>query len=162
MTYKTEYSTEEWTAFMHAPYYAGTYIQYADVHHRDQKKELHAMVAEVTLWEIPDGAKELMRPLYADIGKFREDNENLPGYDEDADPLVHRDQALPHLRDVMAILVAKATAEEQAAFQGWLMDIAQKTAEAGKESALSIFGKRVSEKEQAALDELKEALGISE
>ena len=162
MTYKTEYSKEEWAAFMHAPYFAGAYIQYADVHHQDQKKEVHAMVAEATLWVIPDAAKELMRPLYADIGKFREDNKNLPGYDEEADPQAHRDEALPHLREVMAILAAKATAEEQDAFREWLMDVGQKTAEAAKESRLGVFGKRVSDEEQSALDELKTALTDSQ
>lgn len=162
MSYKTEYSKEEWATLLHAPYYAGMYVQYADVHHLDQRRERHAMVAEATLWEIPDEAKELIRPLYADIGKFREDNENLPGYDEETDPKDHRDAALDHLREVMGILAAKATAEEQAAVREWLMDVAQKTAEASKESPLGILGKRVSDQEQTALDELKEALGTSE
>ena len=62
----------------------------------------------------------------------------------------------------MAILAAKATDDEQAAFKGWLMDVAQKTAEASKESPLGILGKRVSDKEQDALDEIQEALELSE
>ena len=63
MSYKTEYSKEEWATLLHAPYYAGMYVQYADVHHLDQRRERHAMVAEATLWEIPDEAKRRLQDL---------------------------------------------------------------------------------------------------
>ena len=161
MTYKTSFSKEEWVTLMQGPYCAGSYVSLADTHHLDQSKERHAMVKEATLWVIPDGAKDLIRPLYADIGKFREDTDEIPGYVEGADHDEQSKNSLQGLKDAAAILQEKATAEEVAAYNEWLMDVAQKTAEASKESALGIFGSRVSDKEQAALDEIRQALGAA-
>ena len=120
------------------------------------------MVSEATLWTIPDGAKDLIRPLYSDIGKFREDNEKLPGYQDVEDPENWKPRALEGLSGVMAILAAKATDVEMAAFKEWLLYVAEKTAEASKEGALGLVGPRVSDKEQAALDEIRQALDMSD
>ncbi len=159
MTSKTSYSKEEWATLMKGPYFAGSYVSLSDTHHLDQRKERHAMVKEATLWVIPDAAKDLIRPLYADIGKYREDTQEIPGYEEDVDPDTQRTVSLQGLKDVAAIMQEKATAEEAAAYKEWLQYVAQKVAESSKESALGIFGARVSDKEQAALDEIGQALG---
>jgi len=159
MTSKTSYTKEEWATLEKAPFYAGSIVGSADVHHLDQRKERHAMVREATLWTIPDEAKDLIRPLYSDIGKFREDNDQLPGYEEEDDPQDWKPIALQELREVMTILAAKATEEEVAAFKEWLMYVAEKTAEASKESPLGLVGSRVSDKEKAALDEIRQVLG---
>ena len=98
--------------------------------------------------------------MYSDIGKFREDTERLPGYEEVDEPENWKPVALQGLRDVMEILEAKATEEEQSAFKEWLMYVAQATTEASKEGALGLVGPRVSDKEKAALDEIRQALGM--
>ena len=161
MSFKTNYSHEEWSELLKGPYFAGSYVSLADTHSFDQRRERHAMVKDATLWEIPDPAKDLIRALYTDIGKFREDNDEIPGYVEGVDKDEQRSNSLQGLKDVSQILSEKATSEEIAAYKDWLMFIAQKTAESSKESPLGIFGSRVSHKEQAALDEIREALGIS-
>ncbi len=160
MTSKTSYTKEEWAILEKAPFYAGSIVGVADMHHGGLRKERHALVKGATLWTIPDEAKDLIRPLYSDIGKFREDAERLPGYEDVDDPDNWKPAALQGLRDVMGILEAKATVDEQAAFKEWLMYVAQATAEASKEGALGLVGPRVSDKENAALDEIRQALGV--
>jgi len=162
MTSKTSYTHEEWATLLKAPFYAGSCIGAADVHHIDQRKERKTMVKEATLWTIPDEARDLIRPLYSDIGKFREDTEQIPGYEEEINSDNWKPEALERLSEVIKILEAKATDEEVAAFKEWVMYVAEKTAEAGKEGALGLVGPRVSEKEQAALDEIRQALDPSE
>ena len=59
-------------------------------------------------------------------------------------------------------LVNSKSAEDGLAYNKWLMVLAQKTAEASKEGGfLGIGAVRVSDKEQAALDELAAILGVS-
>jgi hypothetical protein len=130
----------------------------SDLGQADLRKERHAAVKGATLWEIPAEAKDLLPPLYADIGKFRSDTDRLPGYTDVGEPDAWKPVALQGLRDVMAILVSKATAAEIAAVQEWLLFVAQTTADASKEGALGLVGPRVSEKEETALAEIKEAL----
>ena len=159
MTYKTDFTKEEWATLLKGPYFAGSYVSMVDTHHLDQRKERHAMVREATLWVIPDEAKDLIRPLYTDIGKFREDTDEIPGYAEDASPDEQRSDSIQGLNDICGILQAKANEGEISAYNEWLLYVAQKVAESSKESALGIFGARVSDKEQAALDEIRQALG---
>ena len=132
MTSKTSFTKEEWATLGKAPFYAGSIVGLSDTHHLDIRKERHALVKSTTLWTIPDEAKDLIRPLYADIGKFREDTERIPGYEDVDDPDSWKPVALQGLRDVMTILQAKANAEEIAAFKDWLTFVAQTTAEASK------------------------------
>ncbi len=160
MTSKTSFSKDEWAKLLKAPFYAGSVVAVSDMGKADLRKERHAAVKGATLWEIPDVAKDLIRPMYADIGKFRGDTERLPGYRDVDEPEDWKPNALQGLRDVMAILSAKATGEEITAVQEWLLYVAQATADASKEGVLGLVGPRVSEKEQAALDEIKAALSV--
>lgn len=162
MTSKTSYTKEEWAEMLKTPFYAGSIVALSDMGKMDLRKERHAAVKGATLWEIPDAAKDLIRPLYSDIGKFREDYDRLPGFRDIDDPDGWKPVALQGLRDVVAVLAAKATAEEIAAFKEWMMYVAEATAEASKEGALGLLGPRVSDKEQAALDEIRQALDSGE
>ena len=66
---------------------------------------------------------------------------------------------LDELRAVQAIVGARATPEETAAFGQWLVVAAQAAADAAKEGGFMGFGAtQVSEGEQAMLDQLRAAL----
>ncbi len=70
-------------------------------------------------------------------------------------------KAIDELRAVSSLLDTKAP-EEAAAFKAWLLSVAQKSAEAGKEGGfLGFGGVAVSEAEQATLAEISSALGAS-
>ena len=64
------------------------------------------------------------------------------------------------LRDAMAILSAKATAEEIDDYKRFVMAVAQAVASAHKEGGfLGIGGTEISDAENQALDEISVALG---
>jgi hypothetical protein len=70
-------------------------------------------------------------------------------------------RALDALRQASAILDAKAPADAPA-FKAWLNAIAAKVAEASKEGGfLGFGGVRVSDKEQAFITEVKQAVGLA-
>ena len=70
-------------------------------------------------------------------------------------------QALEALRQVAALLAAKSTPAEADGYKQWLMEIAARTTEAGKEGG-NFFGRGavlVNDAEKAALQEIATALG---
>lgn len=70
--------------------------------------------------------------------------------------------AMDTLSTVVALLDARATADEAAGYKGWLMRIARTAAEAGKEDQgfLGRGGVQVNEAERAALAEVASVLGV--
>jgi hypothetical protein len=69
---------------------------------------------------------------------------------------------LDELRAVNEVVSAKATPEEADAFRGWLLDVAQASADATKEGGFMGFGPElVSQGEQRMLDEVRSTLGIT-
>ena len=69
------------------------------------------------------------------------------------------EEILDELRAVNAIVTEKATPEEADAFRNWLLDAAQRSADAAKEGGfLGFNAQRVSEGEQKMLDKLREEL----
>ena len=70
-------------------------------------------------------------------------------------------QALETLRQVAALLAAKSTPAEAEGYKQWLIEIATRTTEAGKEGG-NFFGRGavlVNDAEKAALQEVGQALG---
>ena len=64
------------------------------------------------------------------------------------------------LREALEILQQKASPEEVEAYKRFVLSLAEAAAKAHKEGGfIGIGGKEVSESEQAALDEIKAALG---
>jgi hypothetical protein len=61
--------------------------------------------------------------------------------------------ALQHLRDAVALLQGKATAEEVAAYRGFVVSLAERVAAAHREDGVD-----VSPAEQAAIDEISAAM----
>jgi hypothetical protein len=77
------------------------------------------------------------------------------------DPAKAGQQVLGELREVQAVVAAKATPEEASAFARWLVEVALDAANAAKEGGFMGFGaEQVSKGEQHMLDELRSALGI--
>ena len=69
------------------------------------------------------------------------------------------EEVLTEIREVQALVAAKATAEETAAFGQWLVATAQAAADAAKDGGFMGFGaKQVSDGEQAMLDKVRAAV----
>ncbi|MCO5210582.1 MAG: hypothetical protein M9936_12845 [Caldilinea sp.] len=71
--------------------------------------------------------------------------------------------AMETLRQVAALLAEKSTADEAHGFKAWLMEIAQRTAAAGKEGG-NFFGRgavQVNDAERDALAQIGQVLGVA-
>ena len=159
MTSKSDYSGEEWEGLLQAPIMAGMYIMVADVSVTAMGKEMAGMLKAIQAQETPNAAQDLVSAVVADIVAKSSNKEKLeqPELDKQQDP---KAQIMKILKDDLAVLDEKSTPKEKAGFGSWLMTVAQATAEAGREGGfLGIGSVRVSEKEKAALAELKAELG---
>ncbi len=160
MTTKTDYSEQEWNLLLQAPVMAGTYIIAADPSVTAMAKEMKAMVTAIIAAPAPEEAQELVTAVAADIKARAEDKEKMPAVDtkDKEDPQL---QIRNQLSEALAVLEEKAP-DEKNGFCNWLMEVAQATAEAGKEGGfLGIGAVRVSDKEKAALDELRRLFGLN-
>jgi hypothetical protein len=151
MTKKADFNAEEWSTVVDAPLYAGMRVVTAD-----RGGRLRESVA--------------LTRVYADARAHHGESELLDDVVKsppsiDADRLAHEDIATlasEQLRAAIAILEAKATAEEVAAYKKFVMAVAQAAAAAHKEGGvLGVGGKPISEAEQQALDEIATALGTT-
>jgi hypothetical protein len=157
VTTKSEFSEEEWARIVRAPFVAGLAISLADPGGPfEAAKETMAtmksatnpptreqLLAEVAL-EVQAMAQEKQHPLKG----YRPSKSENPG-----------SQVLDELREVTALVAAKATTAEAQAFGAWLNASAQAAAEAAKDGGFMGFGaKQVSEGEQAMLDQVREAV----
>ena len=157
MTTQSDYTPEEWTALVRAPFVAGVAISFADPGGPiELLKETSAVLK--TLTEPSAGQPELVAAVKAELNAMVGARKN-PLADFKPKGPGARQQVVDELQAVNAILTAKAAPEEAAAFRTWLLDAAQGAANAAKEGGfIGIGATRVSEGEQHMLDELAKAL----
>jgi hypothetical protein len=72
-----------------------------------------------------------------------------------------KEHGLGHLRDAVALLERKATPEEVEDYKRFVINLAQRVAEAHKEGFLGLSGERVSDAEREAIEEIAGALGTA-
>ena len=160
MVTKTEFSEQEWEGLLLTPVLAGMYIILSDMSVTAVPSEMKGLMNAMLNQLVPAEADELISALVADYKQKAQNKEQLEplSFEKNEDTLR---QMLEKLQDNLAVLDEKAKPEEKAAFCSWLVGLAQATAEAGREGGfLGIGSVRVSEQEQAALAELKTALGV--
>jgi hypothetical protein len=161
MTTKADYTPQEWETLLKAPLLTGTYIMISDVSITAMGKEFAGMVKALQAQEAPAEAQDLVAAVAADLMARAERKEKMeePQIDKNQDP---RPQVLAQIQEALAVLDAKSSPAEKAGFTTWLLNVAQATAEAGREGGfLGIGSVRVSEQEEAALEELKQAFGLA-
>lgn len=160
MTTKSAYTDQEWEALLNSPVLAGSYIIVSDISVTAMPREMKGLFNAIMAQDAPAGAQELVAALVADLVKRSEQKENLEQVplEDNQDP---RPAMLESLNQSLSVLDEKGDPGERAAFSRWLVNVAQATAEAGREGGfLGIGAVRVSEQEQAALAELEQAFGL--
>jgi hypothetical protein len=157
VTTKDDFTDEEWTRIVRAPFVAGLAITLADPGGPiEAAKETMATLKSATN---PPSREQLLAEVALEVqGMAQEHHHPLKGYKPTKDTAPGL-QVLDELRDVQAIVAAKATPEEATAFAGWLVASAKAAADAAKDGGFMGFGaQQVSEREQDMLDRVTEAL----
>ncbi|MDF2144140.1 hypothetical protein [Knoellia sp. p5-6-4] len=158
MTAKSDFTEEEWSRIVRAPLVAGMAISLADPGGPiEAAKESMSAIKSATN---PPSREQLLAEVALEVQAMTQQRQNpLSGYRPTAEGSPPGEQVLDELREVQAIVAAKATPDEAAAFGRWLVASAQGAAEAAKEGGFMGFGaEQVSEREQAMLDQVQEAV----
>ena len=157
MTTKNDFTDEEWTRVVRAPFVAGLAISLADPGGPiEAAKESMATIRSATN---PPSREQLLAEVALELQALTQQRHNpLKGY-KPTQGSAPGEQVVEELRGVQGIVAAHATPEETAAFATWLIATAQAAADAAKDGGFMGFGaKQVSDGEQAMLDRLRETL----
>ncbi len=144
MTGKADYSEQEWHQILEGPPSAGMIVITAQ--RGGTIRETFAMAKAYTEARKQHGQSELLDAITAakpeiDHTRYRSPEEL-------------REQGLQHLRDAVALLEQKATADEVDQYRKFVLTLVEKVANAHRE-----HGDAVSPAEQTAIDEVSQALG---
>lgn len=157
MTSKSDFSEDEWAQVVRAPFVGAFAVTLSDPGGPiEAGKEQMAAIRGVMN---PPSREPLLADVALDVQAMAQQREHpLKGYRPAAggDP---RDALLAELDATRALVRAKATPSEASAFSQWVVDIAQAAADAAKEGGfLGIGATRVSDREQAMLDRVRQIL----
>jgi hypothetical protein len=146
MTNKASFSPEEWKVVLEGPPAAGLIVITAA--HGGTFRETFAMSKAYSEARAEHGESELLDEIVS--AKPKADHTRYHSAEE------LRDGGLGHLRDAMALLESKATAEEREDYRRFVITLANKVAAAHQE-----HGQSVSPAEAAAIQQITEALGAA-
>jgi hypothetical protein len=146
MTAKTDFDQDEWATISQGPVTAGMIVLTASG--GGSFRETFALSHAYTDARREHGESELLDEIVSAKPQF--DRHRFHGQQE------LRDKGLQLLSDARGLLQQKATPQELDDYRGFVLNLAQKVAEAHKED-----GQQVSPGEQAALNEIKARLEAS-
>jgi len=146
MTTKAAFAPEEWTVVLEGPPTAGMIVITAA--HGGTFRETIAMSKAYTEARAEHGESELLDEIVA--AKPKVDHTRYHSPEE------LRDKGLGHIRDAMALLESKATAEERDDYRHFVLTLANKVASAHRE-----HGQEVSPAETEAIQQITAALGTT-
>ena len=144
MTTKAVFAPEEWKVVLEGPPTAGMIMITAA--HGGTFRETFAMSKAYAEARAEHGESELLDEIVS--AKPKMDHTRYHSAEE------LRDSGLGHLRDAMALLESKATAEERDDYRHFVIALANKVAAAHRE-----HGQEVSPAEAQAIEQIAEALG---
>ena len=144
MTTKAAFSPEEWKVVLEGPPTAGMMVITAA--HGGLFRETFAMSKAYAEARRKHGESELLDEIVAAKPKVDHTRYHTPQE--------LRDHALGHLRDAVALLGSKATAEERDDYRRFVVSLANEVAAAHREG-----GQSVSPAEAEAIQEITAALG---
>jgi hypothetical protein len=151
VTTKADFNAEDWSTVVDGPLYAGLRMIAAD--RGGTLRESLAMGRVYQDARAQHGTSALLDELVLSPPSIDPQRVQQAGGDISA-------VAAEQLRKAMSILESAATPEEVDAYKTFVMTVAQAVAGAHKEGGfLGVGGKRISEAENHALDEISAALG---
>lgn len=148
MTGRNDYTDDQWKKVTMGPTAAGMLVIASD--HGGAIKESFSMARSYTEARKNRAESQLLDELANTQPKI----DRHVGTEEEM-----RENNLQHIRDGVAIVKQKADARELQEYKDFIKTVARHVAEARKEGFLGLSGDLVSDKEQAALDQIAEAVG---
>ena len=143
MTSKSDFTAEEWNLILEAPPSAGMIVVTAQ--RGGTFRETVAMAKSYAEARQHHGESELLDEIVA--AKPERDHTHFHSAEE------LKEHGLQHLRDSVVLLQSKATPEEVDEYRRFIVTLAQNVAAAHRE-----HGQEVSESEQAAVNDITDAL----
>jgi len=157
MTTKADFTEEEWARIVRAPFVAGMAITLADPGGPiEAAKETMASIKSATN---PPSREQLVSEIALDIqAQVQQHHNPVKGYKPTGD-VPPGEQVVQELGDVVAIVRAKASAEETTAFGAWLVSTAEAAANAAKEGGFMGFkAELVSQRETDMIERVRTAV----
>jgi hypothetical protein len=151
MTGKADFTDEEWEQILQAPPTAGLIVITAQ--RGGSFRESFSMAKAYSEARRQHGDSELLDTIASTKPEVDHTRYHSP---EEL-----KEHGLAHLRDAVALLEQKATAEEVDDYKRFVINLAQRVAEAHKEGFLGLSGERVSDAEREAIEEIAQALGTA-
>jgi hypothetical protein len=146
MTGKSDFTDEEWKTVLEGPPSAGLIV--AASSRGGTFRESFAIAKAYVEARKEHGQSELLDEI--ESAKPEIDHHRFHSFDE------LKSTGLQHLRDAVAVLESKATADDVAAYRRFVLSVADRVAKAHREDGTDVSGP-----EQAAIDEISAAMGTA-
>ena len=162
MTTKSDFTEDEWTALTRAPMVAGMAITLADPGGPIEVVKETTAVLKFATSTASEQRDDVVGEIAREIRTLVEQRKN-PAADFKPRGAMAGKEILDELSRANEIVSAKATTEEAEAFREWIMECAQRAAEAAKEGGFMGFrAEQVSQGEKDMLAQLRAALGTGQ
>ena len=151
MTTEGDFSEQEWKSVLQGPPSAGMIVITAQ--RGGTFRESFSIAKAYTEARQRRGDSELLDEVAA--AKPEMDHKRFRSIDE------LEQHALQRIRDAVALVETKADPTEVEEYRGFIVELAERVAEAHREGFLGLSGDRVSESESGAIAKVREAAGAS-
>jgi hypothetical protein len=161
MTTKADFNDDEWATLVRSPMVAGAAITLADPGGPIEVLKETSAVLKFATNASSEQRDDLVGELARDVRGLAEQRKNPLGDFKPRGALAGK-EIVDEISRANEIVSAKASPEEADAFRAWIMEGAQRAADAAKEGGFMGFrAERVSQGEEAMLAQLRSALGVS-
>jgi hypothetical protein len=162
VTAKSDFTEEEWATLQRSPLVAGMAITLADPGGPIEVLKETSAVVKVATSSSSEQRDDLVGEIAREMRTLVGQRKNPVGDFKPRGPLAAK-EILDELSRASEIVAAKATPEETEAFRAWILECAQRAAEAAKEGGFMGFrAEQVSQGEKDMLAQLRSALGATD
>ena len=159
MATKSDFTEEEWATLVRAPMVAGMAITFADPGGPIEVVKETSAVLKFATGTAGEQRDDLVGEVAREMRELVGQRKN-PAADFKPRGTMAGKEILDELSRANEIVAAKATPDEAEAFRAWIMECAQRAAEAAKEGGFMGFrAERVSQGEKDMLAQLRSTLG---
>ena len=161
MTTKADFSEDEWATLVRSPMVAGAAITLADPGGPIEVVKETSAVLKFATSSSSEQRDDLVGELAREVRGLAEQRKNPLGDFKPRGALAGK-EIVDETARANEIVSAKASPEETDAFRAWIMECAQRAADAAKEGGFMGFhAERVSQGEKDMLAQLRAALSMS-